>query len=157
MRRFRFSLQPVRLLREQREQTARQRYADALRACEEAALQLQSANEELARGWAAACDDLAAGVAASRLLRTRAWCGVLEFRQKERVAAFEKTRQAVDTALREVMIATREREALDHYHDKRRRAYDRDAQREEQKELDEIGIRRAGAPGALASPAHFEN
>ena len=40
-----------------------------------------------------------------------------------------------------MMLATRDRKALDKLRDKCRRAYDRGAQRDEQKQLDEMGLR----------------
>jgi flagellar export protein FliJ len=149
MKPFRFSLQSIRVLREQKEQIAQQRFGEAMRACEEAAFQLQAASDELAAGWSSLCEELTEGVAATKLLRTRAWCQVLEVRQKERTLALQRARRLMDEAWREMMLATRDREALDHYHDKCRRAYDREAQREEQKRLDELGVRRALAPGLL--------
>ena len=125
MKPFRFRLQSIRVLREQKERTAQQRFADAMRACEEAAFQLQAASDELAAGWSTLCEELAVGVAATRLLRTRAWCGILEARQKERSSALQHARRLMDAAWREMMLATRDREALDRYHDKCRRAYNR--------------------------------
>jgi len=142
MKPFRFSLQSIRILREQKEREAQQRFADAMRACEEAAFQLQESSDALAAGWGALCEELSEGVAATKLLRTRAWCNVLEHRQKESAAALQSARRAMDAVWREMMLATRDREVLDRYHDKCRRAYDRDAQREEQKRLDELGLRR---------------
>jgi hypothetical protein len=58
MKQFQFSLQPIRVLREQREREAQQRYAETLRRSEEAALLLQVASEELATGWDSLCQDL---------------------------------------------------------------------------------------------------
>jgi flagellar export protein FliJ len=145
MKQFRFSLQPIRVLREQRERTSQQRFAEAMSACEEAAFQMQEASDALAAGWTALCEDLSAGVSATKLMRTRAWCSVLEHRQKERTEALNKARRAMDDAWREMMTATRDREALDRYHDKCRLAYDRQTQREEQKMLDELGVRRTVA------------
>src|SRR5262249_12466388 len=151
MKRFRFALQPIRVLREQRERTAQQLFAEAMRACEDAAFELQEASDALAAGWTALCEELSTGVAATKLMRTRAWCSVLEHRQKERVENLNRVRRAMDDAWREMMLATRDREALDRYHDKCRRAHDREVQREEQKTLDEFGVRRALTPGA---PGH---
>ena len=48
MKPFRFPLQSLRVLREQKEREAQQRFADAMRACEEAAFQLQEASDALA-------------------------------------------------------------------------------------------------------------
>jgi len=84
MRTFRFPLQSLRVLREQKERTAQKRYADALRACDEAAAQLKLAGDELSASWTALARDLATGVTAMELLRARAWCNVLELRLKER-------------------------------------------------------------------------
>jgi flagellar biosynthesis chaperone FliJ len=51
-----------------------------------------------------------------------------------------------------MMLATRDREAIDHYHDKQRRVYDRDFQRAEQKELDELALRGRQSPNVLRVP-----
>jgi flagellar export protein FliJ len=150
MKQFQFSLQPIRVLREQREREAQQRYAETLRRSEEAALLLQVASEELAAGWDSLCQDLSTGIAASKLHRTRAWCNVLEIRQKQRDAELKAARLAMNDAWREMTLATREREALDRYHDTCRRAFDRGAQHQEQKRLDELGLRLA-APNDLLS------
>jgi flagellar export protein FliJ len=149
MRPFRFSLQSIRVLREQRERDAQQKFGEAMRVCEEATFQLQKASDELAAGWDSLCRELASGVAAMKLLKTRAWCNVLEQRQKDRRARLLNARRDMDEAWRGMMLATRDREALDRYHDKLRRTYDREVQREEQKGLDELGLRRALLPGAL--------
>jgi flagellar export protein FliJ len=148
MKAFRFSLQPIRTLREQKERTAQQLFAEAMRACEEAAAQLEIASDELTAGWNSLCHDLATGVVATKLGRTRAWCNLLELRQKERAAALQTARRIMDAALREMMLASRDREALDKHYDKCRQAHGREAQREEQKILDELGVRRASASNA---------
>src|SRR5512133_1591751 len=113
MKPFRFSLQPILALKEQAEQTARERYAETLRACEEAAARVQKASVELTECWTGLCDKLAAGVNSSELLRARAWCNVLELRVKERAAALESARHAVDAVWQQLMLASREREGLD--------------------------------------------
>jgi flagellar export protein FliJ len=152
MKAFRFSLQPIRVLREQREKDAQRNFADAMRVCEEAAFQLQMASEELASGWTALCEELSAGATATKLVRTRAWCSVLELRQKERTAALQKAQRLMDHAWREMVTASRDRKALDTYYDKCRRAHARETQKEEQKMMDEIGVRRAVSPGLLNYP-----
>jgi flagellar export protein FliJ len=151
MKPFRFSLQSIRVLRQQKERNAQQLFAEAMRACEEAAFQLQEASDELAAGWSSLCEELSLGVTATRLLRTQSWCNLLEARQRERSAALQTAQRAMDAAWREMRLATRDRETLDRHHAKCRLAYDRAAQREEQKRLDELGIRRATIPGLLSS------
>lgn len=155
MKPFRFSLQPIRSLKQQAEQTARERYAQTLRSCEEAAARVQQASVELTDCWAGLCDKLAQGVNSDDLLRARAWCNVLELRVKERASALEQARHAVDAVWQELMTATREREGLDRLYDRRHVAYKRLAQAAEQKSLDELAlqlIHSPTSPRALANP-----
>jgi flagellar export protein FliJ len=151
MKPFRFSLQPLRVLREQTERTAQQRYAEALRDCEAAAARVEAAGTELANAWKRLRQQLTAGLTANDLMSARAWINVLEFRLRERTNELEAARQVVDAAWQELMHATRDREALDHFHDKRRRQYDRAVLQEEQKNLDELAVQRAEA----ATPFRF--
>lgn len=152
MKTFHFSLSALSVLREQEEQAAQKRYADSLRICEEAATRVQKASHELMTCWRDLTGKLAAGVSAVEFLRARAWCNVLELRLKERTAALEQARLKVDAVWQEMLIATRDRESLDRFHDKKRRAYDLEVQRKEQKELDELAIQLASTPG----PLHFQ-
>lgn len=149
MKPFRFSLQPLRVLREQKEQTTQQRYAQALRVCEQAAALVQSTSEELHDYWSTVGREIAAGVDGAQLLRARAWCNALEIRLKDRTATLEGARQQAETVWKELMQATRDREALDRFHHKRRHAHDRELQREEQKNLDELAVHMATATSAL--------
>ena len=153
MKAFRFSLQPLRVLRERKEQVAQKKYVEALRDCESAAGELHLASEELAAGWAMLCREMNNGAAASDLMRTRAWCNVLEGRQKECAAQLQAAQRVLDAMTRELMLARRDREALERYHDKCRRAHDRAAQREEQKQLDELALRSFN----MLDPLRFPN
>jgi flagellar export protein FliJ len=155
MKPFHFTLEPLRSLRKHKEDEARERYAQTVRACEEAAARVQAASVELTACWKTLCETLAAGVTGDDLLRARAWCNVLELRVKERANALEQARLAVDAVWKELLVATRERETLDKFHDKRRRAYERQLQREEQKNLDELAIQltRHALPLRTASAA----
>jgi flagellar export protein FliJ len=152
MKSFRFSLQSLRTLREQKERKARQAFADAMRACEKRAVELQLASDDLAVGWSAFCQDLSTGVAANKLVRSRGWCDVLETRQRDRAEALQEARRTMNVALRDMMKATQEREALDLHHDKCKQAHDREAQREEQKTLDEFAVMRAAVRAARNLP-----
>jgi flagellar export protein FliJ len=87
-------------------------------------------------------------VGGNDLLRTRAWCNVLELKVRERASALEQARQAVDAVWQDLMQATRDREAMDRFHEKRRAAYDREVQHEEQKVMDEMAIQFARSPVA---------
>lgn len=149
MKPFRFSLQSLRALRQQHEQAVRERYAEKLRACEEAAARVQAASVELTSCWRTLSEKLGSGVTGHELLRTRAWCNVLELRVKERAAALEEARHAVDAVWQELLVATRDREILDRFYKKRHAAYVREAQREEQKTLDEVALQLSQADTLL--------
>jgi len=149
MKRFHFSLSALSVLREQQEQAAQKKYAEALRFCEEAAQRVQTASNELTSSWHELTTKLSAGVSAVEFLRSRAWCNVLELRLKERTVALEQARLNVDAVWQDMLVATRDRESLDRFHKKRRQAYDREVQRVEQKELDELAIQLASTPGPL--------
>ncbi|MBI5386385.1 MAG: hypothetical protein HZA90_17075 [Verrucomicrobia bacterium] len=144
MKRFRFPLQVLRTIREQKEQTAQKRYADALRVSKEAERDLEAVQVELVTNWSLLQELLAASAPASDLNRIRAYDGVL----LERSARLERAKREADEHVgrtwKDMCLATRDREAIDHYHDKHRRAYDRDVLRDEQKHLDELGTRLPG-------------
>ncbi|HEU5123970.1 MAG TPA: flagellar export protein FliJ [Verrucomicrobiae bacterium] len=150
MKPFRFPLQPIRVLREQKEQKAQKLFGDAKRTCDDAASQLKAASDELVQAWNSLCHDMSTGVNAAQLAKTRAWCNVLELRQKERAEILQCARRAMDAAMKQMLLATRDREAIDKYHDKSRHSYDLAAQRNEQKMLDELGVRGATTAGALS-------
>jgi flagellar export protein FliJ len=154
MKPFRFSLQPILALKEQAEESARQRYATTLRACEDAATRLQKASVELTSCWTGLCEKLASGVNSGELLRARAWCNVLELRVKERAATLETARHAVDAVWQELMLATQERDGFDRLHDRRRAVHNRQAQAAEQKILDELALQMAQFP---VSPRAFSS
>lgn len=149
MKSFQFPLQSLRVLRGQKERAAQLRYADALRACEKAAAQVKAAGDELNAGWTTLARGLSAGVSAMELLRHRAWCNVLELRLKERGDFLEKARLAVDAVWNEMLAATRDREALDRFYNKSRRAHEREILRLEQKQFDELAVQLNGMPNRM--------
>jgi len=154
MKTFRFPLQSLRVLREQKEQAAQKQYVEVLRACEDAAARVKATSDELSTSWNSLGRELAAGVTAMELLRTRAWCNALELRLKERTGLLETARLAVDKVWQEMLNATRDREALDRYYKKSRRVHDRKVQAEEQKQLDELAMRTSDTPSPLEFAGH---
>jgi flagellar export protein FliJ len=145
MKTFRFPLEPLRVLRRQKERVAQQRYARLLSACNAAAMQLEKATEELARGREMLTRELSAGVTAGRIMNLRTWCLALEIHQHERKAAFSEARRVSQLALHEMHAARREREGLDRFYDKARRVHAREILREEQKNFDELAVQMTGA------------
>ena len=152
MKPFHFSLELVRVLRQQKERLAQQSYATALTASNEAERQVQGAEAELTSVWNLLGGELRQGLTASRLAEFRSWCQVLEVRWQERRAAAAEARRAAERAFEQMTVAAREREALDRFHDKSRRAHNRAAQREEQKTIDELAVQLSTTPGPLQAP-----
>jgi flagellar export protein FliJ len=150
MKAFRFPLEPLRVLRKQKERAAQQRYARSLLACKTAATQLEKAVNELNAGRDLLMKELNSGVAASKIVNLRTWCMALEIHQYERRAAWNESRRIADLALQEMTAARRDREGLDRFHDKARRLHLQDVSRDEQKNFDEIAVQLNGA-GQLQS------
>jgi flagellar export protein FliJ len=150
MKSFRFPLEPLRVLRRQKERVAQQRYARLLSACNTAAAQLEKATGELTRGREVLTRELNEGVTAARIMNLRTWCMALEIHQHERKAAFTEARRISQLALNEMNAARRDREGLDRFYEKARRAHVREILNEEQKNFDELAVQMAGV-GLLQS------
>jgi flagellar export protein FliJ len=149
MKLFKFSLESLRTLRKQKERVAQQHYARALAACDAAGAQLQNANRELTGAWESLVRELGGGAAAAKIQGLRAWCAALESRRNGCQVALDEACRAAEAAFREMIGAVRDREALDRFCDKLRRAHERGAQREEQKHFDELAVQMSGANGLL--------
>lgn len=150
MKTFRFPLEPLRVLRQQKERIVQQRYARSLSACNAAAAQLENATTQLASGREQLAQALNNGVSAAKIMGLRTWCMALEIHQRERMAAFAETRRVSQMALQELTGARREREGLGRFYDRARRAYAQEVFREEQKNFDELATQLAGG-GLLES------
>jgi flagellar export protein FliJ len=151
MKRFRFPLQSVHALREQKERAAQQRFADALRECEGAAARAQRISLQLESCWAVARADLRARTTTLDLARTSAYASLLEEHRKRATAEWHAAQRRVEDARQVLLRTTRDRDVLDHYRDKLLRIHQREARRDEQKQLDEVGGRLAAASGVWGS------
>jgi flagellar export protein FliJ len=78
MKRFRFALDSVRTLREQKEREAQQRYAAAIRDCEEAASRLRLLTLEVESCWGFLREQMVARTSAVALAHGRAYALALE-------------------------------------------------------------------------------
>ena len=154
MKTFHFSLESLRVLRQQKEQMAQQRYARALTACEQAELQFKHSSAELTAGWNLLNRGLEHGITADRLAQLETWCKVLKIRRNEGMAALDEARNAAGRAFRDMTLAARDREALDRFYDKSRQAYVHQAEYEEQKNLDELAVQLSSTPGPLQFAGH---
>jgi flagellar export protein FliJ len=149
MRSFRFPLEPLRVLRQQKERAAQQRYARSLFACNTAAAQLEKAVKALDAGRDLLTRELNSGVPAAKIMNLRTWCIALEIHQHERKAAFNESRRIADMAFQEMAAARRDREGLDRFYDKARQSHAQEVLREEQKTFDELAVQLNGANGLL--------
>jgi flagellar export protein FliJ len=149
MKAFTFPLESLRVLRKQKERAAQQRYARALAACKRAETQLVEAAGELEAGQQLFERELANGITAGHLASLRNGCLVLEIRWRERQAALTEARRVAGLIFREMAVATREREGLDEFYDKARRAHEHDVRRGEQKTFDEMATQANGHNGRL--------
>ncbi|MGA2247009.1 MAG: flagellar export protein FliJ [Verrucomicrobiota bacterium] len=152
MKAFGFPLESLRTLRKQREHIAQQRYARALVACDGARRLLQLAEEELQAGHALVAAELKSGVLAARIVNLRTWCTVLEIRRNEGLARLAEARRSSHEAFQLLTAAAREREALDRFHDKSLRLWQRASNAEEQKMFDELAVQRQSMPSIFEQP-----
>lgn len=146
MKGFSFPLESIRVLRQQRERAAQQRYARALLQRDSAEQVVKTAEGELTTGYHQLGDELKHGADMSRIVHLRTWCNVLEIRFHECEAALAEARKAVKEAFDFLCAARRDRETLDRFHDKSQRAWQRGCQQAEQKMLDELAIQRSVSP-----------
>jgi flagellar export protein FliJ len=149
MKPFKFPLESLRVLRQQKENIAQQLYANALTVCRRAETQLQAAVTELTEGWESFNRDMAQGVAAGKITGTRTWWMVLEIRRNECKAALDEAHRTASAAFQAMLAAVRDREALDRFYEKSRLAYNRESQREEQKNFDEMAVQSGGMNSRL--------
>ena len=154
MKEFTFPLESLRVLRKQKERAAQQRYAKALAACKKAETQLVDAAIELEAGQSLFGRELANGITAGHLASLRNGCLVLEIRWRERQAALIEARRVAGLIFREMAVAIREREGLDHFHDNARRDYEQHVRRTEQKNFDEMAVQASGGNGLLQLTGH---
>jgi flagellar export protein FliJ len=149
MKSFRFPLEPLRVLRKQKERAAQQRYARSLLACNAAAAQVEKAAKALDAGRESLTQELNQGVSAAKMMNLRTWCMALEIHHHERKAAFKESRRIADLAFQEMAAAMRDREGLDRFYDKTRQTHAREVLREEQKNFDELAVQLNGANDLL--------
>jgi flagellar export protein FliJ len=144
MKRFKFSLEALHVLRKRQEQAATEMYAKALLEREQAMQRLA----DLGREHDALADEtrreMSAGCQADRLRLRQVFHDTLRqsIRRQEQVLARAET--VIQQAMLALVHAKQQREAVDKAHDRQRSVYDRDAAREEAALLDELARRQLG-------------
>lgn len=155
MKRFRFHLHALWVLRGQQEELARHRYAESIRAVETAAARVREARAHLemaARDWEAR---LVQGAPAATVLQDRQWCQQLQDILQMRTRHWEEAGRISQQAWQDFFVARRHREMLERYRQRQRQMWLLTMQRTEQKELDDLAQQRHRRAGVLTIPKAF--
>jgi len=148
MKAFRFSLQAILTLREEREQEAQRHYARQLRAVEAVLAQLATLSRQLLALGAERQTRLQSALPADELARFDHYRARLEERRVRLVQDLALAQRAADQAQAAVLKATQDRQALEKHRQKLHRAYDYALARDEQKLLDDLAGRTSTLAGA---------
>ncbi len=147
MKRFQFSLEAVREVRQSEEQAAQRALADSLLAREEVALRLVRLEGELKQAWQGLSTGALRGNLAEHIQHAHSWCVLLEERKNKLNAELTACRRKVAANQQILKIAMQRREALDRLRSKQRETHEREEQHQNQQNLDEIATRRAWRTG----------
>lgn len=148
MKAFRFSLQAILTLREEKEQEAQRLYAKALRVVEAVQAELDAVNRRLLELDSEQQARLQTGLPASELERFGNYRVVLIERRTRLQNDLARAQQAAEQARQALVKATQARQALENYREKLHHAYNLVLSREEQKMLDDLASRPAALTGA---------
>ncbi len=145
MKRFRSRVTALRDLRKRREDEALQVHARALRNRQSAEERLQSCLAALHRHRQEVQADLANGCPAAKLAQQDGYRVLLEQRCQESRRQVEEATAAALTSLQAVLSSRRDREVVERFHAKEVAEHQREQLREDQKNLDEMALRRRSA------------
>ena len=145
MKKFHFTLEAVRIVRQRQEQEAMERYAQALLARRQAVDRLDAVQREINAAWQELRAMLAKSCPASRVAQAHAYHQSLEKRRNECAAELGAAERRVNLAFQAMLLARRQREIVDKCFDKQKVRYQREQLREEQKFTDDLGGRRGSS------------
>jgi flagellar export protein FliJ len=145
MKAFRFTLEAVRTVRRRHEQEAMEQYAQALLVRRQILDRLDAVQRQLHAGWQELRQLLAQGCAASKAAQANDYHRTLEKRREECAAELSVAERRVNSALQAMLNARRQREIVDSFFQKQKGRHLREAQRDEQKFLDDLAGRRGGS------------
>jgi len=138
MKRFQFTLQALRTLRERQEQLSLQTYAKALQTWESARGKVAELQKELEAGWEEFRRQATGTCTASDMARMRAYCHALEQRKQVLEHAVKVARNKADHAFSSLLAARQARAVVDKFHEHQSCAHRRERQRHDQRALDEM-------------------
>lgn len=143
MKRFQFTLEAVRIVRQRHEQEAMELYARALLARRQAMDRLDAVQRDLN----AACQELrslfASGGAASKAAQAHDYQRTVEKRRDDSAIELSLAERRLNAALQGMLNARRQREIVDKAYERQKSHHQRGQSRREQKLLDDLAGRRA--------------
>jgi flagellar FliJ protein len=154
MKRFKFSLESLLVLRQREEQAALEEYSRALLERDRAMSRVAAAETELAQTWSALRNEMADGCPAAKIAYARSYCREVEETKTQCERALQQAELKLNQANRKMVLALQSREAVEKFRDRQREGYDREMRREEQKLIDDLVSSRLAQ--SLAMQAGFQ-
>jgi len=149
MKKFTFSLQAVRSLRERREKSAVEAYGEAMQKRLAILTQLASIRERMEFAYDRVRESQRAPHSSDSLSRLQDWCSTLAAEEATCLDDLEAAERNVATKWNDYLLARRELEIVQRYFNKEKENYDRELNRVEQRELDEMCHRNPAFPALL--------
>lgn len=144
MKAFKFTLQPLRVLRERQEQTALHAYAVTVQAVTQAGATQLAARQVLEEGWTERRKLEGSGVSAFELVQSQEYCTAMEQRMNVCTQRLRAAEQASQQAFTRLMAARKATAMVDRFLEKQKQEHRLRRRKHEQKELDELSRRRQG-------------
>jgi flagellar export protein FliJ len=151
MRRFRSTLQALLTVRQRQERLAMERYSEALQARQRAATALSTADQIRVQASEVLKQRLSTGIQAAEAMREQSHYKVLETRRDAAQHALTVAENAIPPALKGMLTARQQREAVEECITRQRERHQRDQQNQERKLLDELALRRRGPVRTFAN------
>lgn len=142
MKKFHFTLQALQTLRERQEKSALELYAQAVTARQLALENLESVMRHCEESWSFCRAEMARGAEAAQIARMEAYCRTVEEQRARCAAEAQAAQRVMDQRWQKLVLARRDREAVERYRDHQHARYERELQRDEQKALDDLAGRR---------------
>ena len=146
MKQFRFTLQALLIVLEQKEQAALAAYAKALADRQKALGQWHEAQRLCEEAFRLGRERAACGAPAAHLAQVHEYCRSIKEYEQRRWEELQRTERVVDSALERLLDARQSRETVHRLRQSQRKRYDLASHREEHKILDDLAqhVRVAG-------------
>lgn len=151
MKRFRFSLNALLAIRKRQETAAMERYAAVLARQRTATEHVAAADADLGRAATALRSRLGGALVAAELAQRGDHLRALELRRAQAALALARVEREIPPAMDQMLLARRQREVVEKFESRQREKHNREFQRREEKENDELALRRF-FPASVAHP-----